>query len=176
MNNLITPIRSLILTPSQLATLDRLGRVTESTQLRMQHCSVNGGLLVVQVEQGELTVSAAASLIKQFDLAWAPRPLIRAAVQDLLVRRRQFASAVASGLPLPPSRSISGVGMIRAAATGHILVQGCSELIEVDQGLPDWIKSALQRQGSTVALNHSVLVDEGFGSGRWQLRGTQRIG
>jgi hypothetical protein len=176
MTNPITPVRSLILNPSELVQLDRLGRVTESTQLRMQQSSPGGVSLISLVERDQLTAYGAVLMLAQDDLACAPRPLIRAGIDDLLVRRQQYAAAVASGLPLPPSRRISGAGMIRATASGHLMVHGCSGLIQVDQGLPDWITSEmLCRQSSELVLHHSWLDDEGFGSGRWGLWNAQRI-
>jgi hypothetical protein len=172
----ISPVRSLILKPSERVQLDRLGRVMESTQLRMQQAPTSGVALISLVEQRQLTPYGAVLLIAQDDLAWAPRPLIRASIDSLLARRQQYAAAVESGLPLPPLRQICGAGMIRATASGHLLVQGCSEPIEVDGGLPDWILSALQRQGSSeLVLNHSWLAEEGFSSGRWVLWSPQRI-
>jgi hypothetical protein len=105
-------------------------------------------------------------LIAQGDLAWAPRPLIRAGIDSLLARRQQYAAAVESGLPLPPLRQICGVGMIRATASGHLMVSGCTGPLEVDGGLPDWRTSVLQRQGSAeLALRFSRLTEEGFGTG-----------
>ncbi len=176
MSKPIHPFRSLNLKPSELVQINRLSRVMESTQLRMQQASTEGVSLISLVEQRQLTPYGAVLLIAQDDLAWAPRPLIRAGIDSLLARRQEFAAAVASGLPLPPLRNICGAGMIHATATGHLLVQGCSEPLEVEDGLPDWITSLLQHQGSTeLALRHSWLTEEGFGTGRWQLWSTQRI-
>ncbi|ULH15497.1 hypothetical protein MF271_16530 [Deinococcus sp. KNUC1210] len=176
MSKPIHPFRSLNLKPSELVQIDRLSRVMESTQLRMQQASTGGVSLISLVEQGQLTPYGAVLLIGQDDLAWAPRPLIRAGIDSLLARRQQYAAAVESGLPLPPLRQICGAGMIRATASGHLLIQGCSEPLEVDGGLPDWILSALQRQGlSELALKHSWLAEAGFGSGRWVLWSPQRI-
>jgi hypothetical protein len=172
----IDPFRSLNLKPSELVQIDRLSRVMESTQLRMQQAPTGGVSLISLVEQRQLTSYGAVLLIAQDDLAWAPRPLIRAGIDSLLARRQQYAAAVESGLPLPPLRQICGAGMIRATASGHLLVQGCSVPLEVDGGLPDWILSALQRHGSSeLVLNHSWLAEAGFGSGRWVLWSPQRI-